>query len=137
MKCCICLSIIKKDCSVFQCNNCNNFTHYKCYTKWIKKKSISICPYCNFKSDNKIDESIYVDIPSESSNSTSSTASSSPDDTDYEEHIDYENGIESASLQNRRTYYKLFCTVLGTIFILYFLINIRYFPYNRYNITAV
>lgn len=133
MKCGICLSQIKKDSQVFQCIKCNQFTHYKCYLQWVKNKSYTICPYCNYKTEGKIQSTTYIDSPTE----TSSSETNSNDDY-YEYNDEYD--IEEQGVMEHLVRYniiKLWMRVIlifmCSLIMVYFFFSIQYYNLNPIN----
>lgn len=61
MSCCICISTIKYNSNIIQCQQCLQIYHQNCYMKWYKyNNNINQCPHCNYKSNNEIIITHYI-----------------------------------------------------------------------------
>jgi len=138
MSCCICISTIKYNSDIIQCQQCLQIYHHKCYMKWYKyNNNINQCPHCNYISNNKIIITQY--IPHQESEDTdnslyssltnlddSITESSSDDDNQIIPIIDNNIYIIDRLYPDRN--YDIKCCsivtflffIFGAIFILYF-----------------
>lgn len=138
MSCCICISTIKYNSNIIQCQQCLQIYHQNCYMKWYKyNNNINQCPHCNYKSNDEIIITQYIPDENENelfnslTNLDYTSSFSSEDENENDSQLIEDNNRENINIidrlyPNRNNYIKCCCIitillfVFGATFLLYF-----------------